>query len=303
VTADVTGRYGELDVAVHQVAGWYDVFCESALRHFTGMAGSRRPQRLVIGPWSHSNGLSNLHPEHDFGGAANGGYAGVLGAAIDWNRRVLDGEDVDTGIACFLMGEDRWVNLDSWPPPAAEQLWFLGADGSLGREVPPAASAVLVHDPADPVPTRGGRVLGPWLPMAGPVDQRPIEGRPDVLVHTATVRESALRVLGPVGWAGIVTSTAGCFDVVVRLCDVHPDGRVVNVVEGVRRIEATPGTDVPVQVQVGSTAHVFRPGHRVRLHLAASSSPRLDVTQEPARHTVHLGGRTATALSLPVLGE
>src|ERR1035441_4132943 len=42
-----------------------------------------------------------------------------------------------------------------------------------------------LYDPRDPVPTRGGAVccnprVFPW----GPMDQRPVEQRPDVLVYT-----------------------------------------------------------------------------------------------------------------------
>jgi putative CocE/NonD family hydrolase len=216
---------------------------------------------------------------------------------------VLDGKDVDSGVACFVMGEDRWAELPSWPPPSTPQRLFLGADGSLSRELPPYGTAVLEHDPGEPVPSRGGRVLGPWLPMAGPSDQRPLEQRPDVLVHTGDVQQQPLRVLGAVRWTGLVASTARVFDVVVRLCDVQPDGRVLNVVEGVRRVEAEPGTDVEVEVAVGSTAHAFLPGHQVRVHLAASCFPRLDVTQEAGKHTVRLGGRAPAALVLPVVEE
>jgi putative CocE/NonD family hydrolase len=298
----VTGRYGELDVAVHQVGGWYDIFCESALRHHTAMATgarsgrARAAQRLVIGPWSHSNGLSNTQPEHDFGGAANGGYGGVLGAALRWTRRALDDEQVEGGIACFVMGEDRWVELDSWPPPARDMLLHLGA-GGLAHE-PGTGTDVLLHEPSSPVPTRGGRVLGPFLPMAGPVDQRPVEHREDVLVYTGEVLAAPVRVMGPVRLEARVDSTAAVYDLAVKLCDVHPDGRVLNVVDGVRRVRATPGEVTRVVVEVGSTAHVFRAGHRVRLHLAGSNFPRFDVTPEAGRHRVQ---RQGAALHLPVV--
>ena len=109
--------------------------------------------------------------------------------------------------------------------------------------------------------------------------------------------------IGPVRAEVFVRSSTPYVDVVVRVCDVQPDGRVLNVVEGVRRVEAEPGTDVAVEVEVGSTAHVFLPGHRVRVHVAASCFPRLDVTQEAGKHTVHVGGRAAAALVLPLVEE
>lgn len=316
----VTGRYDGLDVAAFQVAGWYDVFCESALRHHRGMAGRAdgRPQRLVIGPWSHSNGFSNLHPEVDFGGSANGGYAGILGSAVHWLRQVLDGEPVASGISLFVMGEG-WRELESWPPPAVELALHLSSassarsaagDGRLDAQSSAPGSDVLRHDPDDPVPTRGGRVLGPFLPMAGPVDQRPVEARGDVLVYTGDPLERPLTVIGEVRSRLRVESTGRSVDVAVKLCDVAPDGRSLNVVDSVRRVDVEPGVEVDVDVELGSTAWCFPAGHRIRLHVSGSNFPRFDVNAstgepagtasrlQPAEHALHWG-RGRSVLHLP----
>lgn len=287
-------------VASFQVAGWYDIFCESALRHFTALASSGRPHRLVIGPWSHSNGLSNLHPEVDFGGPANGAYGGVLGGALDWMRRALDGEDVPSGVSCFVM-HGGWQELPSWPPAAAARLLHLGP-GTLSAAPTAPGEVMLEHDPDDPVPTRGGRVLGPFLPLPGPVDQRPIEARADVAAFTSEPLDEPLTVAGQVVARVVLTTSAEVVDVVVRLCDVEPDGRSLNVVDSVRRLKATPGEELHVDVTVGSTAYVFRTGHRVRVHVAGSSFPRFDVQPERrATCTVRWGGAAGSRVVLPVL--
>ena len=55
-------------------------------------------------------------------------------------------------------------------------------------------------------------------------------------------------------------------------------------------------------VELGPVAHVFRPGHRIRLDLAGGSFPRVD--RQPAagtsRRTLHHGGTTASRLFLPI---
>jgi putative CocE/NonD family hydrolase len=290
--------YDELDAATFQVAGWYDIFCESALRHFTALAGSPRPHRLVMGPWSHSNGLSNLHSEVDFGGSANGAYGGVLGGALDWVRRVVDGEAVPSGVSCFVMHEG-WREMAEWPPQTSAYVLHLG-DGTLSTTQPAGGHIVLRHDPDDPVPTRGGRVLGPFLPPPGPVDQRPIEGRDDVAVFTTEPLTEPLTVIGAVTAQLSVTSTASSMDVAVKLCDVEPDGRSLNVVDSVARVQLTPGQPVPVEVTVGSTAYCFRAGHRVRVLVSGSNFPRFDVNPErPAEHTVRWGPGSGSRLVLP----
>jgi putative CocE/NonD family hydrolase len=276
VTApSVHGRYDELETSVFQVAGWYDIFCESALRHWQGMVGSSRPHRLVIGPWSHSNGLSNLHPEVDFGDAANGVYAGVTGGALAWMRQVLDGQDARSGISCFVMNEG-WRELASWPPPTTKVVLRFGA-GRLCAAWTEEGADELRHDPDNPVPTRGGRVLGPFLPMPGPVDQRSLELRDDVLVYNGEPTSEGYVLMGMIRARVSVQSTAPSLDVAVKLCDVHPDGRSINVVDSVRRIDATPGTWQTVHVDVGSTAYLIRPGHALRLMVSGSNFPRFDV--------------------------
>jgi hypothetical protein len=68
--------------------------------------------------------------------------------------------------------------------------------------------------------------------------------------------------------------------VVVRVCDVHPDGRSLNVCEGVRRL--APGVAPPdadgvrrVQVELWPIGHRFRRGHRIRVHVAGGAYPRI----------------------------
>ena len=59
----------------------------------------------------------------------------------------------------------------------------------------PNRTLAYMYDPANPVPTMGGYEL--TIP-AGPKDQRPIEGRPDVLVFTSDSLAEPMEVTGQV---------------------------------------------------------------------------------------------------------
>jgi uncharacterized protein len=85
------------------------------------------------------------------------------------------------------------------------------------------------YDPSDPVPTRGGSTMLPprWPP--GPVDQREIEARPDVLSYTSAVLDAPYTVIGAVWVTLFAASSAADTDFVARLVDVHPDGRAINL--------------------------------------------------------------------------
>ena len=76
------------------------------------------------------------------------------------------------------------------------------------------------------------------------------------------------------------TSTASETDMVVRLVDVEPDGRSLNILEGSVRGAGN------LRVDLAATAHLFGAGHGVRLHLASASFPRLAPNPRPARQRV-----------------
>ncbi|MFE2252010.1 CocE/NonD family hydrolase C-terminal non-catalytic domain-containing protein, partial [Streptomyces lavendulae] len=63
-----------------------------------------------------------------------------------------------------------------------------------------------------------------------------------------------------------------------------------------------PPGPVEVTVALGAVGHVFRAGHRIRLEVAASNTPRFDVHPPVlAHHTVHHGGDHPSRLLLPGL--
>jgi predicted acyl esterase len=82
-----------------------------------------------------------------------------------------------------------WRHQDNWPPSARNWNLYLHPEGLL-KDVPPEleeiGSRTYEYDPDKPVPTIGGNNI---RIAAGPLDQRPLEGRPDVLLFTTDVLE------------------------------------------------------------------------------------------------------------------
>lgn len=328
----ITRAYHRIDVPVFQVAGWYDLFAESSLANFTGMREqapseyARRSQRLVVGPWPHTSLYLNASAEFDFGPAANALAENLPGKVVEWLGAALDGEDVEGGVRAYVMGpmgQGEWREYESWPPPSTPTTWYLSSerganglhgDGRLvGRPDEDARSDRYLYDPERPVPTRGGRILGPYLPSAGPVDQRPVEERDDVLVYTSDPLPRDVTIIGAVT-ADVTFATSGrSADVTVKLCDVYPDGRSYNILDSVKRSAFTPGHAKRITVEVGSVAKRFPAGHRIRVEVSSSNFPRLDrnpstgaepweaTVYEPAVQTVRLGGQRPSSITLPVV--
>src|ERR1035437_2624617 len=141
----------------------------------------------------------------------------------------------------------------------------LAGDGALNdKPARNAAADQFVFDPYDPVPTRGGAVccnprVFPW----GPLDQRTVEHRKDVLVYTTRPLKHDLEAIGSVQAVLYVASSARDTDFTAKLVDVFPDGKARNLTDGILRLRyrnslekpelATPGEIYRVTVDRKST--------------------------------------------------
>ncbi len=286
--ARVDGGHESIEVPVFGIAGWYDQFLQGDLDNFMAMRELGKEARLVVGPWTHTVdqdpvgelrfGLSGSRvgfPSHP-GGDLNQ----VLRA---WFRRHLQPggpEPVpEAPVRIFVMGRNEWRDEESWPlDRARDERWFLGPDRSLGREPHSVAEPPIefAYDPADPVPALGGGSEMADLSPAGPFDQRSIESRQDVLVFTSAPLKRDLEVTGRVLLAFSAASSAKSTDWVGRLCDVHPDGRSINICDGIVRIAHDADAPARIEVDLWSTSNVFLAGHRLRVHVTSSSFPRWD---------------------------
>lgn len=215
-----------------------------------------------------------------------------------WLRGGGDGLNALPAYQFFVIGENRWLGSGQWPPAAARrQRWYLssaghanGRDGDgvlLAQPSPRSASDIYRSDPLDPVPTRGGPVCcaGDDRIRSGPVDQREVEARHDVLVYTSAPLTVPLRIVGPLRAHLSVSSSARDTDFVARLVDVWPDGRSINIQEGALRARyrksiaqpelLAPGKTAELDIDMRDIAWLLPAGHRLRLDIASSSFPRL----------------------------
>ena len=157
---------------------------------------------------------------------------------------------------------------------------------------------------SDPVPTLGGLLYGrPRGSRSGCLDQRARDGRDDILRFAGDPVPADLVLAGPARAELWSTTTGQGADVVATLVDVAPDGRALNVAEGVRRRLDAAGEPVRFDVELGHVAHAVRRGHRLRLDVAGASFPRID--RLPAfgtceRRLLH-GGPHASRVLLPAI--
>lgn len=230
----------------------------------------------------------------------------------------------------YMLVEDSWHEARTWPPREAAPLRLaLAADGSLQSDVGawPGGARSFRSDPFDPVPSVGGAICCTGEPdaVSGPVYQDSIEDRQDLLIWTSQPLDHPLRIAGPVRARLQVSADVPDTDLVLRLTDVDPEGRSLLVQEGALRLRYRDGFDRPELMQPGEVyaatvdmrdiGWMLRPGHRLRLHVAGTSFPRLernmntggrnyDETEGRVAHvTVHSSPARPSVLELFALRE
>ena len=329
--------YTQVEVPSLNISGWYDVFQQYALDNFVGARtqgrGAARQAHLLVGPWTH--GMVMAAPgmmvgEVNFGTAASGATLDLKGDLTDihlrwfdrWLKGVDNGVDREPAVRLFVTGENRWAEMTDWPPKeATDRRLYLRADSKLAFAAPRArgGSTSFTYDPADPAPTLGGNIV---LARPGVRDQRPLSERPDVLSFVGGPLDKPLAVMGRIIADLFVSSSAPDTDFVARLIDVHPDGYMRNLCDGILRARyrnsleepewLTPGEVYRLKVDMWSIAHVFGVGHRLAVQVTGSSFPRWDRNWNskdepgagtggpPARQTVWHDAGHPSAVVLPV---
>jgi putative CocE/NonD family hydrolase len=279
-------NHDRVEVPTLNAGGWYDIFLQGTIDNFNAMRRRGIPTKLLIGPWSHSGGTNPV-------GELNFGFGSQLvfidlrmdfqGLQLRWFDHWLKG--VDTGmlaeppVKIFVMGLNRWRDEQEFPlARAVEEDIFLREGGRLDRGAPEGDERAdeFDYDPASPVPTLGGATLLTPEFRSGPYDQRRIEERGDVLVYTGGEFARDVEVTGPVKVTLFACSTSPSTDFVARLCDVYPDGRSINLTDGIVRVRATPNEPAEHLIDLWATSNLFRAGHRLRLQVTSSSFPRWD---------------------------
>jgi len=317
---DYQDQYQKVQAPALIVAGWYDLFTESAIQTWqklrTEGRGAARESRLVIGPWAHT---PRVLWARKFG--PEGKMPPEVIEALPWFDHWLRGVDNEVAdwppIRYFLMGANEWRQASAWPLPgtvfteyyfhSSGQANSCAGDGALSRERPDEeATDQFVYDPAHPVPTLGGgnlewQLTQTWvIPNAGVFDQRKIERRRDLLCYTSAPLSEDLEVTGPIQVVVYAASSAQDTDFTAKLVEVLPQGKALNLQDGIirarfrsgdlRRPELIePDRIYAYTIDLSATANLFRRGSRLRVEISSSNFPRfarnLNTGEDPATAT------------------
>jgi putative CocE/NonD family hydrolase len=307
-----------MGVPMLHLGGWYDFMLGGTLRIYRAAQGrSSSPQKLVIGPWTHIPWGRRVGSA-DFGPDSLGEIDALQCAWFDRFLKDIDnGIDHGAAVRLFDLGSRCWREFDAWPEPDA-RVFYTASDGlaavtergALTERLPSQQAAdTIVHDPWRPVPSVGGHNAE----LAGMRVRAEVDNRADVLTYTTRPLEAAVTLAGEVGLSLRLRADAASCDVSAVLSRVTPEGSVVNLTQGHRRIDRPTGG--AIRIAMRATCATLQAGDALRLSLAGSSFPAFPVNPgtgaDPAEMrqidnrtitlTVTSGGDDPTCLYLPVL--
>ena len=188
-------QLGQINVPVFCVGGWYDNFVESDLEAYAALRAGIGVNRILIGPWPHN--MSIPFQDVDFGPDSS---LPVRALQLEWFDQWLMGKDTPLlsrpPVQIFVMGANRWREEREWPPRGRRAEDLLPGEPRPGQHAGGRWRAELARPragAADQFRVRSRsrcrraaarsaaiRECFPW----GPMDQRPVEPRKDVLVYT-----------------------------------------------------------------------------------------------------------------------
>jgi putative CocE/NonD family hydrolase len=258
-------------------------------------------------------------------------------------KGIQNGLQREAPIRIFVMGENRWRDEQEWPLARARATrMYLSSsghansrmgDGVLSEKAPDSQPLdKYAYDPRYPIPTYGGHGSGGGgitrdgaFSVQGPMDQRSIQQRNDVLVYTSDELSRETEVTGTVELSLFFSTDVKDTDFFATLSDVYPDGRTILLTEGALRTRyrnslqkatlLTPNQTYEIKIALWETSNLFKTGHRIRLHVTSSNFPRFNrnlnsgkaMAEEGeadirvANQTVYHDRAHASSLVLPVI--
>ena len=344
----------KVTVPLFNVGGWYDIFLagmlqdDIAIRQKGKTAAARSGKRLMVGPWVHGVGThNNFRAESpyqtdrmDFGPAADVDMQRLTLRWLDYTLKGMNnGMASEPPIKIFVMGDNAWRYENEWPLARTQYTKYYfqsggkanssNGDGTLGTAQPKGGSPsdTFGYDPANPVPTIGGNnCCRSDIVAMGAFDQRSVERRDDMIVFTSPELKEPVEVTGPITVKLYAATSAKDTDWTAKLVDVHPNGYVQNIQDGIIRARyrenvagpakpIAPGAVLEYTIDLWASSNTFLPGHRLRVEISSSNFPRFDrnlntgedpgtgTKMEIAKQTIYHSEQYPSHIVLPVIPQ
>lgn len=297
-------RYADICIPALHLGGWYDTFLSATIDDWRGVRENsrdplaRKNQWLVISPIDHEGTPDSTGRV----GRVAVGQSSAWSRWADserffdyWLKRVENGFGESPRVKLFLIGENRWVEHDDWPPQRTEfRPYYFRSEGITAGSAPggwldtspPGLEPpdTYVYDPENPISISVRTDM--WHFAEELKDRARLARRKDVLAFTSDPLTIDLEVTGPISVTLYAASSAPDTDFTAALVDVFSDGYCHLIQEGIVRARyrqperqptlIEPGEVYEYSIDLWGTSYLVRAGHSLRVEISSSNFNRFD---------------------------
>jgi uncharacterized protein len=311
-TVNFMDKLKGLDLPVFLQSGWFDGDGIGSKLNYARLKESRnRFQKLILGPWGHSDQASPRYGDHEFGKEAAPDLKLMYLKWFDHWLKGIDNKILEEPLVrIFVMFTNQWLTGDTYPLPQTRfTKLYLGSrqgantsrgDGLLSWEPPVDGKDcdAFVYDPGDPTPHpdwyfKSDAEIKKEKKLAIDTDAEKIRAagfhngvtdkRSDILVFQTPALEKPVTIAGPVSAVIHAASSARDTDWFVTLMDVDENGKIFPLVHGTIRARFRDSLEKPellekdriyaYSIDMWQTGITFQKGHRIRVEVASALFP------------------------------
>lgn len=290
----------KIQVPTFLIGGWRDIFPEGMVCPYERISA---PRKLLVGPWMHT--LPDVSP------FAKVDYLDEMLRWWDyWLKGRQNGILDEPPVTLFVQNSDVWKHERAWPiARTQERTLFFSSGWTLTEKPPRYEESVTYH--ADPTV---GAMAGLWDPTAIglglPLDQGPDDVRS--LTYTSEPLPQDLEITGsPEATLYLALEDGDDVNLVVKLCDVAPDGRSALITTGWLKASHHASHAQPAALPLGAifefhvslwaTSYQVPRGHCLRVSVACADFPRIWPTRTNPTIRMFLGGSRSSCLRFPAI--
>lgn len=304
VWGDLKNAIGKIDVPITVVGGYWDHHFEGTMEGWNMLSDEiKENSHFVLGPWNHSFGYAST-----WKGGENYGYDRVTDT-YDWFYSIMVKDKVPTtGVDAYVVGEDEWVHLDSFPVESDGSMTYYmtndktdgvtGTAYALSTEKPSAEDTFqYVYDPSDPKWAEGGECFltssregnedgkYPMHDLRGSHALSPAGYRDDVISFVSEPMAQDTTLAGNLVANLFVSTDVEDTAFTYTISEVDADGVAHNIRNGLLTLayrndryapavnDYKPGTVVEMEIESLPIVWTVSAGNRIRIDISSSNFP------------------------------
>ena len=298
----------EVRLPVFHQSGWFDGDGIGSKLNYAKMKSHGHPfQKLILGPWGHTDRAMRRIGDLDFGPQAIIDLQRLYLRWFDyWLKGVDNGITEEPLVSIFVMNTNEWLHDNVYPVSVTElQKWYLSSngkantskgDGRLSPDPPgeDAPADTYTYDPGDPTPhpdfyeeteeeEKKVKSVEQKKKEREAHHEEVTQTRPDILVYQTGPLEKPLTFAGPISAVLYASTSAKDTDWFMRLVWISKGGKTLSLAEGKIRarfreslkkpVLLTPGKVYQYTLDLWQTGITIPAGDSLRVEVSSASFP------------------------------